>query len=121
MCASSDTIRRIMLAAHRHGMTSGDYAFFNIELFNSSSYGNSASSSPPATRVSERGCEKEPMTGVTSTDLISINKILEICDSEHSQVSIFSSLRTQIEPKDTTVSVKPRDLSPYDHKSFQQH
>ncbi|XP_055101587.1 atrial natriuretic peptide receptor 3 isoform X4 [Symphalangus syndactylus] len=40
MCASSDTIRSIMLAAHRHGMTSGDYAFFNIELFNSSSYGD---------------------------------------------------------------------------------
>nr|XP_031529588.1 atrial natriuretic peptide receptor 3 [Vicugna pacos] len=40
MCASSDTIRGIMLAAHRHGMTSGDYAFFNIELFNSSSYGD---------------------------------------------------------------------------------
>ncbi|XP_045643157.1 atrial natriuretic peptide receptor 3 isoform X4 [Ursus americanus] len=40
MCASSDTIRGIMLAAHKHGMTSGDYAFFNIELFNSSSYGD---------------------------------------------------------------------------------
>nr|XP_038026440.1 atrial natriuretic peptide receptor 3 isoform X3 [Anas platyrhynchos] len=40
MCASGDTIRNIMLAAHRHGMTNGDYAFFNIELFNSSSYGN---------------------------------------------------------------------------------
>ncbi|KAJ6656114.1 hypothetical protein lerEdw1_004165 [Lerista edwardsae] len=40
MCASSDTIRNIMLAAHRQGLTSGDYAFFNIELFNSSSYGN---------------------------------------------------------------------------------
>jgi hypothetical protein len=40
MCASGDTIRSIMLAAHRRGMTSGDYAFFNIELFNSSSYGN---------------------------------------------------------------------------------
>ncbi|KAL1783330.1 atrial natriuretic peptide receptor 3 isoform X2 [Sigmodon hispidus] len=40
MCASGDTIRSIMLAVHRHGMTSGDYAFFNIELFNSSSYGS---------------------------------------------------------------------------------
>lgn len=40
MCASSETIRGIMLAAHRHGMTNGDYAFFNIELFNSSSYGD---------------------------------------------------------------------------------
>nr|XP_036857791.1 atrial natriuretic peptide receptor 3 isoform X6 [Manis javanica] len=40
MCASSATIRGIMLAAHRLGMTSGDYAFFNIELFNSSSYGD---------------------------------------------------------------------------------
>ncbi|CAH6787374.1 Npr3 [Phodopus roborovskii] len=40
MCASGDTIRSIMLAVHRHGMTSGDYAFFNIELFNSSSYGD---------------------------------------------------------------------------------
>ncbi|XP_078531040.1 atrial natriuretic peptide receptor 3 isoform X1 [Lissotriton helveticus] len=40
MCAGSDTIRNIMLAAHRKGMTNGDYAFFNIELFNSSQYGN---------------------------------------------------------------------------------
>ncbi|XP_063816549.1 atrial natriuretic peptide receptor 3 isoform X2 [Pseudophryne corroboree] len=40
MCASSDTIRSIMLAAHRHGMTKGEYVFFNIELFNSSSYGD---------------------------------------------------------------------------------
>ncbi|XP_078078249.1 atrial natriuretic peptide receptor 3 isoform X2 [Mustelus asterias] len=40
MCASSHTIRKIMLAAHRQGMTSGDYVFFNIELFNSSLYGN---------------------------------------------------------------------------------
>lgn len=86
MCASSDTIRGIMLAAHRHGMTSGDYAFFNIELFNSSSYGNSASGSPPPARASKRGCEKEkaPIICVTSMDLISINRILEICNSEHS-------------------------------------
>ncbi|XP_077203047.1 atrial natriuretic peptide receptor 3 isoform X2 [Paroedura picta] len=40
MCASSNAIRNIMLAAHRQGMTNGDYVFFNIELFNSSSYGN---------------------------------------------------------------------------------
>ncbi|XP_075443839.1 atrial natriuretic peptide receptor 3 isoform X2 [Ascaphus truei] len=40
MCASGDTVRNIMLAAHRQGMTNGDYAFFNIELFNSSIYGN---------------------------------------------------------------------------------
>ncbi|XP_048394555.1 atrial natriuretic peptide receptor 3 isoform X1 [Stegostoma tigrinum] len=40
MCASSQTIRKIMLAAHRQGMTTGDYVFFNIELFNSSLYGN---------------------------------------------------------------------------------
>ncbi|XP_078406895.1 atrial natriuretic peptide receptor 3 isoform X4 [Cetorhinus maximus] len=40
MCASSHAIRKIMLAAHRQGMTNGDYVFFNIELFNSSLYGN---------------------------------------------------------------------------------
>ncbi|XP_066472987.1 atrial natriuretic peptide receptor 3 isoform X2 [Tiliqua scincoides] len=40
MCASSDAIRNIMLAAHRQGLTNGDYVFFNIDLFNSSSYGN---------------------------------------------------------------------------------
>ncbi|XP_036596893.1 atrial natriuretic peptide receptor 3 isoform X1 [Trichosurus vulpecula] len=40
MCANSNTVRNIMLAAHRQGMTKGDYAFFNIELFNSSSYGD---------------------------------------------------------------------------------
>uniref|UniRef100_H3ADD6 Natriuretic peptide receptor 3 n=1 Tax=Latimeria chalumnae TaxID=7897 RepID=H3ADD6_LATCH len=38
MCASSNTIRDIMLAAHRWGIINGDYVFFNIELFNSSSY-----------------------------------------------------------------------------------
>lgn len=40
MCASSDTVRNIMLAAHRQGLTKGDYVFINIELFNSSSYGD---------------------------------------------------------------------------------
>ncbi|XP_043929379.1 atrial natriuretic peptide receptor 3 isoform X2 [Protopterus annectens] len=42
MCANSNTIRTIMLAAHDEGMTNGDYVFFNIELFNSSAYGNGA-------------------------------------------------------------------------------
>ncbi|KAM4709048.1 atrial natriuretic peptide receptor 3 isoform 2-T2 [Discoglossus pictus] len=40
MCASGDTVRNIMLAAHRQGMTNGDYVFFNIELFNSTTYGD---------------------------------------------------------------------------------
>ncbi|XP_053557156.1 atrial natriuretic peptide receptor 3 isoform X2 [Bombina bombina] len=40
MCANSNNIRNIMLAAHRQGMTNGDYVFFNIELFNSTTYGN---------------------------------------------------------------------------------
>ncbi|KAK1174289.1 atrial natriuretic peptide receptor 3-like isoform X2 [Acipenser oxyrinchus oxyrinchus] len=40
MCAASNDIRDIMLAAHRRRMTNGDYIFFNIELFNSTSYGN---------------------------------------------------------------------------------
>lgn len=39
MCAASNDIRDIMLAAHRRRMTNGDYIFFNIELFNSTSYG----------------------------------------------------------------------------------
>ncbi|MGH0164429.1 UNVERIFIED_CONTAM: hypothetical protein FKN15_058898 [Acipenser sinensis] len=38
MCAASNDIRDIMLAAHRRRMTNGDYIFFNIELFNSTSY-----------------------------------------------------------------------------------
>ncbi|XP_035236216.1 atrial natriuretic peptide receptor 3 isoform X1 [Anguilla anguilla] len=40
MCAGGDTVRDIMLAAHRRRLTSGGYIFFNIELFNSSSYGD---------------------------------------------------------------------------------
>ncbi|KAG9353735.1 hypothetical protein JZ751_011857 [Albula glossodonta] len=40
MCAAADIIRDIMLAAHRRRLTNGSYIFFNIELFNSSSYGN---------------------------------------------------------------------------------
>ena len=39
MCAGADIIRDIMLAAHRRRLTNGSYIFFNIELFNSSSYG----------------------------------------------------------------------------------
>ncbi|XP_018614023.2 atrial natriuretic peptide receptor 3 isoform X2 [Scleropages formosus] len=40
MCAGADIIRDIMLAAHRRRLTNGSKIFFNIELFNSSSYGN---------------------------------------------------------------------------------
>ncbi|XP_028989178.1 atrial natriuretic peptide receptor 3 isoform X2 [Betta splendens] len=40
MCMGADKIREIMLAAHRRGLTSGNCLFFNIELFNASSYGN---------------------------------------------------------------------------------
>ncbi|XP_068107351.1 atrial natriuretic peptide receptor 3 [Hyperolius riggenbachi] len=40
MCASGDMVRNIMIAAHRQGLTKGDYVFINIELFNSSSYGD---------------------------------------------------------------------------------
>ncbi|TRY81793.1 hypothetical protein DNTS_023117 [Danionella cerebrum] len=38
MCAKADTVRELMLAAHRRKITSGSHIFFNIELFNSSSY-----------------------------------------------------------------------------------
>lgn len=83
MCASSDTIRGIMLAAHKHGMTSGDYAFFNIELFNSSSYGNCASSFPSLQGV-KRGPEKvNNLNDLNRLD--SIERNLEMCDTEHSQ------------------------------------
>ncbi|KAF7646845.1 hypothetical protein LDENG_00181520 [Lucifuga dentata] len=40
MCMAGDRIREIMLAAHRRGLTNGNSIFFNIELFNASSYGN---------------------------------------------------------------------------------
>ncbi|XP_040898801.1 atrial natriuretic peptide receptor 3 [Toxotes jaculatrix] len=40
MCMGADKIREIMLAAHRRRLTSGNYMFFNVELFNASSYGN---------------------------------------------------------------------------------
>uniref|UniRef100_A0A4W5MUD2 Receptor ligand binding region domain-containing protein n=1 Tax=Hucho hucho TaxID=62062 RepID=A0A4W5MUD2_9TELE len=39
MCAGADVVRDIMLAVHRRRLTNGSYIFFNIELFNSSSYG----------------------------------------------------------------------------------
>ncbi|KAG7481383.1 hypothetical protein MATL_G00066130 [Megalops atlanticus] len=39
MCAGADIIRDIMLAAYRRRLTNNSI-FFNIELFNSSSYGN---------------------------------------------------------------------------------
>uniref|UniRef100_A0A672ZK64 Receptor ligand binding region domain-containing protein n=1 Tax=Sphaeramia orbicularis TaxID=375764 RepID=A0A672ZK64_9TELE len=40
MCMGADRIRDIMLAAHRQQLTNGNHLFFNVELFNSSSYGN---------------------------------------------------------------------------------
>uniref|UniRef100_A0A8C9XRC9 Natriuretic peptide receptor 3 n=1 Tax=Sander lucioperca TaxID=283035 RepID=A0A8C9XRC9_SANLU len=40
MCMGADKIREIMLAAHRRRLTNGNYIFFNVELFNASSYGN---------------------------------------------------------------------------------
>ena len=38
MCMGADMIREIMLAAHRRRLTDGT-VYFNIELFNTSSYG----------------------------------------------------------------------------------
>uniref|UniRef100_A0A8C6TPG7 Natriuretic peptide receptor 3 n=1 Tax=Neogobius melanostomus TaxID=47308 RepID=A0A8C6TPG7_9GOBI len=40
MCMGAERIRDVMLAAHRHSLTNGSYIFFNIELFNATSYGN---------------------------------------------------------------------------------
>ncbi|XP_041792364.1 atrial natriuretic peptide receptor 3 [Chelmon rostratus] len=40
MCMGADKIREIMLAAHKQQLTNGNYMFFNVELFNASSYGN---------------------------------------------------------------------------------
>ncbi|TKS78062.1 Atrial natriuretic peptide receptor 3 [Collichthys lucidus] len=40
MCMEADKIREIMLAAHRRRLTNGNYMFFNVELFNATSYGN---------------------------------------------------------------------------------
>ncbi|XP_047236296.1 atrial natriuretic peptide receptor 3 [Girardinichthys multiradiatus] len=40
MCAGADRIREIMLAVHRQQMTNGSFMFFNVDLFNASSYGN---------------------------------------------------------------------------------
>lgn len=39
MCMGADKIREIMLAAHRRRLTNSNYMFFNVELFNASSYG----------------------------------------------------------------------------------
>ncbi|XP_059921303.1 atrial natriuretic peptide receptor 3 [Gadus macrocephalus] len=40
MCMGADVIREVMLAAHRRRLTDGSTVYFNIELFNTSSYGN---------------------------------------------------------------------------------
>ncbi|XP_034025626.1 atrial natriuretic peptide receptor 3 [Thalassophryne amazonica] len=40
MCMGANEIRELMLAAQRWQLTNGSYIFFNIELFNASSYGN---------------------------------------------------------------------------------
>ncbi|XP_029961004.1 atrial natriuretic peptide receptor 3 [Salarias fasciatus] len=40
MCMAADPIRELMLAAHRRQLTDGSYMFFNVELFNASTYGN---------------------------------------------------------------------------------
>lgn len=39
MCMGADRIREIMLAAHRQQLTNGNHMFFNVDLFNASSYG----------------------------------------------------------------------------------
>lgn len=39
MCTHTDVVREIMLKAHRKRLTTSNRLFFNIELFNSSSYG----------------------------------------------------------------------------------
>lgn len=39
MCMGADRIREIMLAAHRQQFTNGNHMFFNVDLFNASSYG----------------------------------------------------------------------------------
>ncbi|XP_020486704.1 atrial natriuretic peptide receptor 3 [Labrus bergylta] len=40
MCMPAEKIREIMLAAHRRRLTNGNHMFFNVELFNATSYGN---------------------------------------------------------------------------------
>uniref|UniRef100_A0A8C6M7X2 Natriuretic peptide receptor 3 n=1 Tax=Nothobranchius furzeri TaxID=105023 RepID=A0A8C6M7X2_NOTFU len=40
MCAGADRVREIMLAAHKRQLTNGSCMFFNVDLFNASSYGN---------------------------------------------------------------------------------
>uniref|UniRef100_A0A8B9JS46 Receptor ligand binding region domain-containing protein n=1 Tax=Astyanax mexicanus TaxID=7994 RepID=A0A8B9JS46_ASTMX len=40
MCLHADAVREVMLMAHRRGLTNSNRLFFNIELFNSSSYGD---------------------------------------------------------------------------------
>ncbi|XP_041644000.1 atrial natriuretic peptide receptor 3 [Cheilinus undulatus] len=40
MCMPADKIRDIMLAAHRRRLTNRNHMFFNVELFNATSYGN---------------------------------------------------------------------------------
>lgn len=39
MCTHTDVVREIMLMAYRQRLTTSNRLFFNIELFNSSSYG----------------------------------------------------------------------------------
>lgn len=39
LCMGADKIRQIMLAAHSRKLTNGSHMFFNVELFNASSYG----------------------------------------------------------------------------------
>ncbi|KAI5088397.1 atrial natriuretic peptide receptor 3 isoform X2 [Silurus meridionalis] len=40
MCTHTNVVREIMLVAHRERLTTSNRLFFNIELFNSSSYGD---------------------------------------------------------------------------------
>uniref|UniRef100_H3CAI5 Natriuretic peptide receptor 3 n=1 Tax=Tetraodon nigroviridis TaxID=99883 RepID=H3CAI5_TETNG len=40
MCMPAEKIRELMLAAHARQLTGGNHMFFNVDLFNASSYGN---------------------------------------------------------------------------------
>lgn len=39
MCMGAENIRELMLAAHARQLTGGSHMFFNVDLFNASSYG----------------------------------------------------------------------------------
>ena len=77
LCGVSSMIRDFMLAAHRHGMTDGDYVFISIDLLPSANYKTFWKSGDPETDSIAREAFK-PLLQVSKTCFLHICHTLKL-------------------------------------------